>query len=360
MRILPTLDSDWPGAAGPGLPHSGFCNLSLNPAALPLAPVAQLFAAWLAFRPCGSTLAGVGQCPLAIGHGCLVGLPVGVPPRVGSPTAPCTLSHLAGVGQCPLAAHWQWVSSRVACRRAGSPARIATVVYIGVQWGGLGLARPGADRRQHRVPWGPGDRWSRPSLVREQLGRLRVADRQRRAAAPVSGTQGRARPVSRPGTTVDAVSAKLASSPSRPHWGQVMHDSCSCRQSRWAHRGRATNQPASGLLTTQPASGLLTTQPATAASGLLTIGRRRRRRACSWTPPTRMLPARRPGGPGTRGAGLEVITVRVHSGHDSFPVRAESARPTSAEQLAHPPFLLNPATGVNRRFYLRTRVIQTS
>ena len=187
-----------------------------------------------------------------------------------------------------------------------------------------------------------------PSLVREQLGRHRdrVADRQRRAAAPVSGSPDRARPVRRPGTTVHALSAKLASSPSRHHWGPVMHDSCSCRQSRWAHRGRATNQPASGLLTTQPASSLLTTQP---ASGLLTIGRRRRRRARSRTPPTRMLPARRPGGPGTRGARLEVITVRVHSGHDSFPVRAESARPTSAEQRAQPPFPLNPATGVNRR-----------
>jgi hypothetical protein len=66
--------------------------------------------------------------------------------------------------------------------------------------------------------------------------------------------------------------------------------------------------------------------------------------------PTRILPARAPGGPGTRGAGLEVITVRVHSGHDSFPVRAESAHPTSAEQLAQPPFPLNPASGVNRRF----------
>jgi hypothetical protein len=312
------------------------------PNSSPLAPVAQLFAAWLASRPCGSTLAGVGQCPLAIGHGCLVGLPVGVPPRVGSPT-PLSPGRRRAVPT----SHWPWVSSRAACRRAGSPARIATVVYIGVQWGGLGLARPEADSRQHRVPRGPGDRRSRPSLVREQLGRYRVADRQRRAAAPVSGTPGRARPVSRPGTTVDALSAKLASSPSRPHWGPVMHDSCSCRQSRWARRGRATNQPASGLLTTQPASGLLTTQP---ASGLLTICRRRRRRAHSWTPPTRMLPAQRPGGPGTRGAGLEVITVRVHSGHDSCPVRAESARPTSAEQRAQPPFPLSPATGVNRRF----------
>jgi hypothetical protein len=36
----------------------------------------------------------------------------------------------------------------------------------------------------------------------------------------------------------------------------------------------------------------------------------------------------------TRSAGLEVITDRVHSGHDSVPVRAVSARPTSAEQRA--------------------------
>jgi hypothetical protein len=43
-----------------------------------------------------------------------------------------------------------------------------------------------------------------------------------------------------------------------------------------------------------------------------------------------------PGGPGTRSARLEVITDRVHSGHDSVPVRAVSACPTSAEQRAQP------------------------
>jgi hypothetical protein len=62
--------------------------------------------------------------------------------------------------------HWQWVSSRAACRRAGSPARIAIVVLACVQWGGLGLPLPESDRRQHRVSRGPGDRWSRPSPVR--------------------------------------------------------------------------------------------------------------------------------------------------------------------------------------------------
>jgi hypothetical protein len=96
-------------------------------------------------------------------------------------------------------------------------------------------------------------------------------------------------------------------------------------------RSRPSRQPACGLLTTHPASGLLTTQP---ASGPLTIGRRCRRRARSRTPPTRTPGARVPRDPGTRVAGLEVITVRVHSGHDLFSVRAESARPAPAEKRA--------------------------
>ncbi len=138
---------------------------------------------------------------------------------------------------------------------------------------------------------------------------------------------------SRLGTTVDALSAKLASCPCRAHRGP-------------GHaRSRPSRQPACGLLTTHPASGLLTTQP---ASGPLTIGRRCRRLARSRTPPTWTPGARVPRGPGTRVAGLEVITVR--SRHDPFHVRAESARPTSAEQRAQPPFPLNPASGVNRRF----------
>ena len=51
-----------------------------------------------------------------------------------------------------LTSHWPWVSSRAARRRAGSQARIATAVYVGVQWGEPGLARLRVDRRQRRLP----------------------------------------------------------------------------------------------------------------------------------------------------------------------------------------------------------------
>jgi hypothetical protein len=67
-----------------------------------LAPVAQLSAcaASLSPRPCGSTLshlAGVGQCPLAIGHGRLVGLLAGVPDR--RPVSPLSsTSACSGAG----------------------------------------------------------------------------------------------------------------------------------------------------------------------------------------------------------------------------------------------------------------------
>ena len=44
VRVLPSLV--WPGAAGPGLPQPSFSIHTLTPAASPLAPVAQLFAAW--------------------------------------------------------------------------------------------------------------------------------------------------------------------------------------------------------------------------------------------------------------------------------------------------------------------------
>jgi len=54
------------------------CGSSLS-----LAPVAQVSRSllWINPRPCGSTLAGVGQCPTATGHGCPAGLRAGVPDR---------------------------------------------------------------------------------------------------------------------------------------------------------------------------------------------------------------------------------------------------------------------------------------
>jgi hypothetical protein len=106
---------------------------------------------------------------------------------------------------------------------------------------------------------------------------------------------------------------------SRPSWhparagsigGPAMHDIISSRQSRWAAVGPLLNR----IVACSPSTG-------GAAAGL--VPGHHRLGCCR--------PGRR-GGPGTRGAGLEVITVRVHSGHDSFPLRAESARPMSAEQ----------------------------
>jgi len=112
-------------------PHGRPCGSSLT-----LAPVDQVSRSplWLNSRPCGSTLAGVGQCPTAIGHGCPAGLRAGVPDRRsvsplssslgavgraragaavrGSPSAPCfsgarrrselalSCARIAGPSQC--------------------------------------------------------------------------------------------------------------------------------------------------------------------------------------------------------------------------------------------------------------------
>ena len=98
--------------------------------------------------------------------------PAGPPSPPSHPLAPVAQACLSllwlnsGRRRASPTSHWSWVSSRAACRRAGSPARITTVVLAGVQWGWLGLALPEADRRQHHVSRGPGDRWSQPSPVR--------------------------------------------------------------------------------------------------------------------------------------------------------------------------------------------------
>jgi hypothetical protein len=87
-----------PVRPGPGLLHSPGQAASIS------APVAQLFAAM--------PLAPVAQpSPLRLNSG----------GRRASPTS-----------------HWSWVSSRAACRRAGSPARIATVVLVGCSGAGSG------------------------------------------------------------------------------------------------------------------------------------------------------------------------------------------------------------------------------
>jgi hypothetical protein len=107
-------------------------------------------------RPCGSTLSPCGSTrrslPLWLNSS---------PPWLSSSLLAPLAQLLARVARPTLTpgrrravptSHWPWVSSRAACRRAESPARIAIAVYVGAQWGWLGLARPEADRRQHRVP----------------------------------------------------------------------------------------------------------------------------------------------------------------------------------------------------------------
>ena len=124
----------WSGAAGSGHNLSCYCILALASAAQLLARVARLFTIDALI------LARDAQ-------------PVTYCARVAQLLASVASSSLTpGLRRAVPTSHWPWVSSWAACRRAGSQARIATVVYIGVQWGGLGLARPEADRRQRRVP----------------------------------------------------------------------------------------------------------------------------------------------------------------------------------------------------------------
>jgi hypothetical protein len=163
-----------------------------------------------------------------------------------------TLSHLAGVGQSAHC-HWPWVSSRAARRRARSPARIATVVYVGVQWGGLGLARLGVDRRQHRVlcgsravapaqaracSAGPSPVWRIASVTRPRLSRGCRTERGQTAGRHHCG----------------CVLGLVGSQPEPDPWGpgQV------CR----------TDGPGAAL------GGLGSAHPHQPASGLLTSGRR--------------------------------------------------------------------------------------
>jgi hypothetical protein len=115
--------------------HRGFAPPPFAPAAQLFARVAQPFAP----RPCGSTLRPCGSTLR--------------PSPLWLSSSPVWLASLSpGRRRAVTTSHWPWVSSRAARRRAGSPARIATAVYVGAQWGWLWLARPGVDRLQHRVP----------------------------------------------------------------------------------------------------------------------------------------------------------------------------------------------------------------
>ncbi len=130
------------GAAGLDTASTALCGLASRPCGSTLRSCASTL------RPCGSPLsdlAGVGQCPLAIGHGCLVGL---LACWIAGPYRHCRLRRRA-VGR-----------ARAGTVAGGSPTAPCTL----------------------RV-W---CQWCRPLLVRVQP-RHRVADRQRRAASPVSG-----------------------------------------------------------------------------------------------------------------------------------------------------------------------------
>jgi hypothetical protein len=111
-----------------------------------------------ASRPCGSTLAGVWHRPLAIGHGCPVGLRAGVPDR--RPVSP--------------------LSSSPACSGAGSGWHCrAWIADCTVHLGGPATVGAG--------PLMCADSWA------VTLWRIASAARLP-AAAPVLGTPGRARP----------------------------------------------------------------------------------------------------------------------------------------------------------------------
>ena len=185
MQILSALG--WPDAAGPGHTHTGFSNLASTLAALPLAPVAQLFAAWLATRPCGSTLAGVGQCPLAIGHGCLVGLLADVLDR--RPVSPLSSTSCSGAGS-----GWHCRNQIADC-----------TVFLG------GPATGGVDPLLCANSWAVTVIvWQIASVARLRWSRGHWAERGQSV---------------RLGATVDALSAKLASSSCRPTRGPVVRGS---------------------------------------------------------------------------------------------------------------------------------------
>ena len=211
-------------AAGPGHPHL------LRPCHLPrwlksyarpcgsrltLAPVDQDLRSppWLKShaRPCGSTLAGVGVRARAAISTDLASRPCGSSLTLAPVAQPSPLWLYSGRRRAVPNCHWSWVSSRAACWCAGSPARIATVVLVGCSGAGSGrgcrtwiavcTVFSGARRRSEpalscaRIA-GPSQCGGSPA----PRGCAGLGD-----TGPSAASQS-----SRPGTTVDALSAKLA------------------------------------------------------------------------------------------------------------------------------------------------------
>ncbi len=121
-------------------------------------PVGVTVAGWSG--PAGSDAASstfaLGLCCLPTGLCCFTLCPCGAPLSSGRRRALPT-------------SRWPWAVCRAARQRAGSPARIATVVFAGVQWGGhdCGWIAVSAVLFEGLAPW------RRPMLVRSLLGRHR-------------------------------------------------------------------------------------------------------------------------------------------------------------------------------------------
>jgi hypothetical protein len=197
--------------------------------------------------------------------------------------------------------HWSWVSSRAACRRAGSPARITTVVLAGVQWGGSGwrLRAWIADCTMHlggpaTVGAGPlmgADSWAVTLWRIASAARLRRS-REHRAERGLPSPSAR----HHCGCSLGRVGIRTGPGRAGP-----------------AERGRGPAKNRPGAHTTHPASGPPATHLGQWPAHL-------RQAAPAPEPPQDPIisDGTEPGSaqPGTQAASLEVITVGVHSGHD--------------------------------------------
>jgi hypothetical protein len=162
-----------------------------------------------ASRPCGSTLAGVGHRPLAIGHGCLVGLRAGVQDR--RPVSPLSSSpacsgagpgwHLraqiadstvylggpATVGAGPLMCADSWAAT---LWRIASAARLRRSRGHRTERGQPVLSSMEQLRMLSRPSWRPGRAGlleARPRAVTEPVGTVRVSHSSRPQHSLASG-----------------------------------------------------------------------------------------------------------------------------------------------------------------------------